>query len=766
MTKRTLLTIFLIPAFWLTLTVTVSAASLSFSPSSATVPNQCDSRIDIVVNTSGSSSNAADVFITYNPALLDIVDALPGVTGTQVEAGTAYEALFYNDVNTVTGEIKLTAGSANSALNGTGTIATIIFKNKAGVPNASFTYTFAGSGVTTDSNIADYTTSADILSSVTNGSVSFSGSYCAPTSDTTKPVISLTTPLDAATEVDPNTTVVFSITDSVGSINLSSLAFIVGGDLYQINSPEVSYTGGGGSYTITITKGSPYSYGTAIAVAATAGDTTGNVSTSQFEFTTSGDPSLSGDTSAPQISFVSPIADATGISANEPIVFTITEGETGLNLATSYIYLNGVQIYLDDAIQVTSTTSGDDITFTITTVGQIEIESTNSLIVYVEDMAGNNTAGSILFNQPAPSGTSIPVGGSIQDTITNIYQQIINVKSDELLDNTFLDGTVVDEIVTEIGITGTGAAASMLLLSLNLLPIFSLMNAPALLFNLLGIYLGIKRSRPWGLIIDKATNKPVEFATCRLYMADSKTLIEQSVSDQEGRYGFAIKPGEYRLEISKDGYAKDTRPLQILAEQRSDFSDIYLIPNTLYAASGKDKQLIPKGSFIRLFKRLTPIIFVLGLLLSIVSIISFPSTLNYIIGIIYTIVLLLVLVSKLKNKSKYSSVVDTGSNLKIPNAIVKIFDIESKELIDTMVTNNYGQYDYWGKPGRYGITVQVSGYSFPSKKYAKEMLVSLNAEQLLLVDLEQGKNKTQLLVDPLAAGSETVSSPYGDISIT
>jgi hypothetical protein len=175
--------------FWALLTTSAYAASLSFSPASPTFPNQCTSCIDIILNTAGATTNASDVIITYDTSRLEIIDALPSVSGTQVSPGSAYEALFYNDVNTTTGVIKLTAGSATSIFNGSGTIATILLKNKTGVSSASLAYTFSGAGVTTDSNIADYVTSSDLLTSVSNASITFSGTYCPPTTDTTNLVL-------------------------------------------------------------------------------------------------------------------------------------------------------------------------------------------------------------------------------------------------------------------------------------------------------------------------------------------------------------------------------------------------------------------------------------------------------------------------------------------------------------------------------------------------------------------------------------------------
>jgi hypothetical protein len=580
----------------------------------------------------------------------------------------------------------------------------------------------------------------------------------------------MNSPANGSTDISPTTNIVLSVADSVGTIGLASLAFIVDGTLHQINSPNISYTGSSNNYTITITPSSAYQYGKEIFVIATASDGSGNTTTATFSFTTSGDPILTSDTSSPVIDISSPKNGDTDIKEDSKIEFSIDEPLETLDLANSYIYLNGVQIFLSDGSQINYTQVNDVIEFEVTPISKINEDATNSLIIYAVDLSGNSSVQSLIFNEPVPGVESS--GGQIQPTIQQITQVLIGTNSEKLLDDTILKDTIVDQVVSTIGVTGTGAAASMFLLTLNLIPLLSLVNAPTLLLNLAGIYLGLSKRKPWGLILDKITNKPIEFAVCRLYVADSKSMIEQSVSDQEGRYGFAVKDGSYRLEITKDEYLKYSVTLNISPEQITTFPDIYLISSTLSPKTSNKE----KGSLLSILKKImrkvTPIIFVLGLILSVISVISLPTILNIVIGAIYLIVVMIYARVKSINKDKYASVVDTESGLKLPNAIVKVFSIDKKELVDTILTNNYGQFVYWGEPGRYAISVQVNGYSFPSSKYQTSEIISLNTQKLLIVELEKGRNKIQLMVDPEGSiihqnmGTVGAANPYGYISVT
>jgi len=195
--------------------VTIShAASFDFSPASGNYPNNCEKELIVNVDPGSSSSNAADIEIRYDPSKIDIIDSMPGQTGIQVGTGTAYETYIYNNVDTLTGTIKVAAASFTTELTSPQEFIRIKFTAKPGVTAASFTIYFTGSGDTLDSNIADSTSNLDLLTSVTNGNYTFSsGLSCHsltvapaenPVSDSTTPTNIGTNVTFQATATDPN----------------------------------------------------------------------------------------------------------------------------------------------------------------------------------------------------------------------------------------------------------------------------------------------------------------------------------------------------------------------------------------------------------------------------------------------------------------------------------------------------------------------------------------------------------------------------------
>ena len=226
------------------------AASFDFNPSSNEFTAGCRNSLNIMADATGRDSNAADIELYYNPAQIDLLDSVSNIPGVQIKPGDAYETYFGNDVNSATGRIRLAGASFASNLNARKVFATIEFTSKPGVTTTSFTIKFDGLGATLDSNIADASTSDDLLSSVTNGTYTFKTGNC--TADKIPPVITFQSPPKFGVNIPLDQNVTLKITDNQSGVDLSKTTIEINGDIYTINSPEVTYTGSLLNYTITI----------------------------------------------------------------------------------------------------------------------------------------------------------------------------------------------------------------------------------------------------------------------------------------------------------------------------------------------------------------------------------------------------------------------------------------------------------------------------------------------------------------------------------
>lgn len=262
--------------------VNVKSASFDFSPSSKELLSGCKSSINIDANATGQQSNAADIELAYNPNEISILDSNSDIPGVQIKTGNAYESYFGNQVDVSSGKILLAGASFVGSLGSRRTFATIEFTSKPNITSTSFKIKFDGVGVTLDSNIADASTSDDLLSSVTNGSYTFTTGPCQ--ADRIPPVIDFQYPKNYDTKIPLDSDVRIRITDNQSGVNLDSLIFVLNDDTYTVKSPEVAYTGVPLDYSFVIKPKNKFNDGKESYIKVNAADLVGNKSNGQIVF--------------------------------------------------------------------------------------------------------------------------------------------------------------------------------------------------------------------------------------------------------------------------------------------------------------------------------------------------------------------------------------------------------------------------------------------------------------------------------------------------
>ncbi len=260
----------------------VSAASFDFNPTSGQLLAGCKTGLNIDANATGQTSNAADIEVQYNPNEIDILDSDSSIPGIQIKAGNAYETYFGNDVNSSLSRIRLAGASFVGNLTSRKTFATIEFQSKPGVTSTSFQIKFSGVGATLDSNIADSSTSDDLLSSVGNGSYTFKTDFCQ--ADKEPPKIINQTPKAYDTGVAANSKVTIQITDNQAGVDLSKTKFYINNDEYLASDSAVSYTGSNLNYTFVITPRNTIPTDAASTVRVITQDLVNNASNNQIVF--------------------------------------------------------------------------------------------------------------------------------------------------------------------------------------------------------------------------------------------------------------------------------------------------------------------------------------------------------------------------------------------------------------------------------------------------------------------------------------------------
>ncbi len=151
------------------------AATLALSPASGTFNKGCSFSVDIKLDTTGAQTDGTDAIIKYDNSKL---------SATSINSGTIYADYPGNSIDESTGKITTSGlASVSSAFTGSGTLATINFTVKEGASTGativSFDFDVNNKTNTTDSNVVQRGTIADILSSVTNGNYTIGSGACA-----------------------------------------------------------------------------------------------------------------------------------------------------------------------------------------------------------------------------------------------------------------------------------------------------------------------------------------------------------------------------------------------------------------------------------------------------------------------------------------------------------------------------------------------------------------------------------------------------------
>lgn len=153
------------------------AATLTLNPASGTFNKSCEVTVRIDLDTQSVQTDGTDVILIYNPSQLSS-------STSQITNGTVYPDYPGNSVDNTAGKISISGiSSVSSPFTGTGTFATVKF-NVANTLTANtpvtikFDFDPNNKTKTTDTNIVERGTIADVLSSVTDGSFTAGTGQC------------------------------------------------------------------------------------------------------------------------------------------------------------------------------------------------------------------------------------------------------------------------------------------------------------------------------------------------------------------------------------------------------------------------------------------------------------------------------------------------------------------------------------------------------------------------------------------------------------
>lgn len=250
-------------------------------------------------------------------------------------------------------------------------------------------------------------------------------------------------------------------------------------------------------------------------------------------------------------------------------------------------------------------------------------------------------------------------------------------------------------------------------------------SIPLRLWNLIPTLLGFRRKkRPWGTVYDSVTKQPLDPVYVKLTDIHGRE-VATTITDIDGRFGFLVAPGTYRLSANKDNYVFPSQKLR--GKERDELYDnlyfseevtinnqddllIKNIPmdslsfNWNEFEKGKNKNLMKFYSRRDLFLAKTArILFVLGTVSSVVLLFIAPAPINFIILGIYGVVLILRAFGVRPKKPGY--VVERESGFPLSFGLVKVFSADLDREVAHAVIGQTGKYYILVPNGEYYMQI-------------------------------------------------------------
>lgn len=217
------------------------------------------------------------------------------------------------------------------------------------------------------------------------------------------------------------------------------------------------------------------------------------------------------------------------------------------------------------------------------------------------------------------------------------------------------------------------------------------------------------RVAPWGIVYDRSNLHPVAFATVQLLQ--NENLLEERVTDMDGKYGFVNDQGSYEIRVKHSSYEAYSSGFVLGRKEGIIARDIAL---TALASENVSRKLrLRKFFFIA-----NVVLFAFGLLLSVTAAATSFNGYNLFVLITYLVQICVSLLLKIKRSLRrdWGYVVDSADNSRIRGVFIRIFDQAENNQLEVQMTDEAGRFGFILKPGEYMLTADAAGYKLPSAK--------------------------------------------------
>lgn len=223
-----------------------------------------------------------------------------------------------------------------------------------------------------------------------------------------------------------------------------------------------------------------------------------------------------------------------------------------------------------------------------------------------------------------------------------------------------------------------------------------------------------KKGQAWGIVFDKEQEEPLMFATVKLY--EGAVIVAEKVTDRDGKYGFIVNKGKYSIVVEHPDYNTHKEDIVVEQEEERVGRDLAL---TLRERADKNIEETKEKSLkekirISIFK-INAVIFVLGLIWSVVVVIVDPRFLSYIVAGIYAVQIIVLILMSLNKKKDWGMVYEVSTRTGLAGSFVRLFSVAEQRQLDVEMVDIEGRYGFQIAKGEYLLSADKPGYILSEK---------------------------------------------------
>lgn len=242
-------------------------------------------------------------------------------------------------------------------------------------------------------------------------------------------------------------------------------------------------------------------------------------------------------------------------------------------------------------------------------------------------------------------------------------------------------------------------------------------------WNAIMVFFGLRRrTKPWGVVYDSTTKQPLDPAYVTLLDTEGKE-VATSITDINGRYGFLVPAGTYRMSAGKTQYVF---PSKNMAGRTSDalYDDLYLGQEITITEGGVITKNIPMDTehpdwnqeekkrmgvgrvsgVSVVFGRIITIAFYIGFAVTVIMTLRDLSTFNIILCAFY--VLMTILRALGVRPRSYGVLTVQTTNESLGHAVIKVFSKGLNREVAHAVSDLDGHYYSLVPKGEYYVKIQ------------------------------------------------------------